>query len=117
MDQMNFETEVSKKIKQEILDAWHEGHGGSAEQINLFYGDEGIILLIPKAFYQAELDLHRATTGGKRVLNQYLHTLLSTVASEYISKFEALTQKDIKEVVPLIDLREGYVIVYYKYKK
>jgi hypothetical protein len=115
MDQMNFETEVSNKLKNEVLSAWHESHGGNASQVNLFIGDEGILLLIPKAFYQAELDLHRTTTGGNRVLNQYLRTLLATVAADFIPKIEALCDKSVDEVIPLIDLREGYVIAFYKF--
>lgn len=117
MNNLQLNNEVTEKIKQEILTAWQEGHGGDATQVLMFQGVEGLIMLIPKALYQAELDLHRSATGGGRVLNQYLRTLLITVASEYIPLVEELTERKIDEIVPLIDLREGYVIAFYKYEK
>lgn len=116
MHMMNFEDALSDKIKQDILSAWHEGHGGSAEQALLFQGKEGVVLLIPKALYQAEMDLYSNSAGGGRVLNQYLRTLLHTVASDFIPMLEENTQQTINEVIPLVDLRAGYAIAYYRFK-
>jgi hypothetical protein len=111
----NIENSVSDKVKQDILAAWKEGHGGSAERVHLLHGEEGLVLLIPKALYQAELDLHRTATGGGKVLNQYLRTLLHTVASEFIPMVEEITGHDIDDVVPLIDLRAGWALAFYRF--
>lgn len=116
MERSKMGTAVSEKIKHDILAAWHEGHGGSAEQVHLFQGEEGLVLLIPKALYQAELDLHRTSTGGGRVLNQYLRTLLHTVASDFFPMVEEITERKIDDVVPLIDLRAGYAIAFYRFQ-
>jgi hypothetical protein len=115
MEKSNLETERTQKIKQDILTAWQEGHGGSAEQVHLYQGEEGLVLLIPKALYQAELELNRTSTGGGRVLNQYLRTLLHTVASDFIPMMEEIAGKSIREVVPLIDLRAGWAIALYRF--
>ena len=60
----NLENSVSDKVKQDILAAWKEGHGGSADRVHLLEGEEGLVLMIPKALYQAELDLHRTAAGS-----------------------------------------------------
>ena len=109
------ETSVTEKIKKEILAAWKEGHGGSAEKVHLLQGDDGLILMIPKALYQAELDLHRTATGGGKVLNQYLRTLLHTVASEFIPMVEEISGNKVGNVVPLIDLRAGWALAFYQF--
>jgi hypothetical protein len=111
----NIENSVSDKVKQDILAAWKEGHGGSAERVHLLQGEEGLVLLIPKALYQAELDLHRTATGGGKVLNQYLRTLLHTVASEFIPMVEEITEQKIDDIVPLIDLRAGWALAFYRF--
>ena len=116
MEKINPETRLTGKITQDILTAWQEGHGGSAEQVHLFQGEEGFVLLIPKALYQAELELNRTSTGGGRVLNQYLRTLLHTVASDFIPMIEEIAGETISEVVPLIDLRAGWAIALYLFK-
>jgi hypothetical protein len=106
---------TKEKIKQEILAAWKEGHGGSAEKVHLLQGEDGLVLLIPKALYQAELDLHRTATGGGKVLNQYLRTLLHTVASDFIPMVEEITGNEVDNVVPLIDLRAGWALAFYQF--
>ena len=116
MRNLNFEDAISKKIKQDIVSAWQEGHGGTADNAHLFYGDEGLVLLIPKALYQAEVDLYRNSAGGGRVLNQYLRTLLHTVASEMIPMLEENTNQTIDEVIPLVDLRAGWAIAFYRFQ-
>lgn len=106
---------TKEKIKQEILAAWKEGHGGSAEKVHLLQGEDGLVLLIPKALYQAELDLHRTATGGGKVLNQYLRTLLHTVASDFIPMVEEITGNEVDNLVPLIDLRAGWALAFYQF--
>ena len=113
----NLETPLSEKLKREILAAWKEGHGGSSEQVYLTKGEDGMVLLIPKALYQAELDLNRTATGGSRVLYQYLRTLLYNVASEFIPLIEEIIEKEIEDVTPLVDLKAGWAIIFYHTKK
>lgn len=116
MQETNFEDALSDKIRHDIVSAWQEGHGGSADQAHLFQGEEGLVLLIPKALYQAELDLYSNSAGGGRVLNQYLRTLLHTVASDFIPMLEKNTKQTIEEVIPLIDLRAGWAIAFYRFE-
>lgn len=116
MQAANFENALFDKIKLDILSAWQEGHGGSADQAHLFQGEEGVVLLIPKALYQAEADLYSNSASGGRVLNQYLRILLHTVASDFIPMLEKNTKQTIDEVVPLVDLRAGWAIAFYRYK-
>lgn len=113
----NIEATLSEKIKTHILAAWQEGHGGSADQVHLLQGEDGLALLMPKALYQAEIDLFRNTTGGTRVVNQYLRTLLDTISSEHVPLIEEFTQQTVEEIVPLIDLRAGWIIAFYRFKK
>ena len=65
-----------------ILNAWQEGHGGSAETAHIFQGHDGIVLMIPKALYQAELNLLRSYSNGASLLDRYLRSILETVADE-----------------------------------
>lgn len=116
MEHMKIDSEVVERIKNSILTAWKEGHGGGATQVHLFEGDEGIVLMIPKALYQAELDLHSNKAGGGKVLNQYLRTLLQTVAADFISMVEETTNRKVGEVIPLFDLRAGWAIIFYQYQ-
>ena len=110
------ETALFARIKQEILKAWQEGHGGSAEEVHLFQGEDGLIVLVPQALYQAELDLYSNSSGGGRVLNKYLRTLLYTVTSEFLPLAAEITGKPMDEVVPLIDLKAGWAIAYFRTK-
>ena len=116
MQTTNSEAALSARIKQEILKAWQEGHGGSAEEVYLFQGEKGLVVLIPQALYQAELDLYSNSAGGGRVLNKYLRTLLHTVVSEFLPLAEEITEKPVEEVLPLIDLKAGLAIAYFKTK-
>ena len=113
----SLETTLVERIKQCILAAWHDGHGGNAEQIHLLLGEEGLALMIPEALYQAEVVISRNPAGGTRLLDQYLHTLLSTVAAEHVPLIEECTQQVVREVIPLIDLRAGWITIFYRFKK
>lgn len=110
----NSESGLSAKIMQEILKAWQEGHGGSAEEVHLFQGEKGLVVLIPQALYQAELDLYSNSSGGGRVLNKYLRTLLHTVALEFSPLAEEITGKSMEDVVPLIDLKTGWAMAFFR---
>jgi hypothetical protein len=114
MEMMNSESALSAKIMHEILKAWRDGHGGSAEEVHLFEGEKGLVVLIPQALYQAEMDLYSNSTGGGRVLNKYLRTLLQTVASDFLPLAEEITGKPMDDVVPLIDLKAGWAMAFFR---
>ena len=116
MQTTNSQTALSSKIMQEILAAWKEGHGGSADKVHLFQGEEGLVILIPQALYQAELDLYSNSTGGGRVLNKYIRALLHTVASDFMPLAEEIAGKEMEDVIPLIDLKAGFAMVFYQTK-
>jgi hypothetical protein len=116
MNETNLENNISEKVKQNFVSAWLEGHGGTANNVHLLYGDDGLVLLIPEALYQAEMNLSRNSENGAELLDQYLHSLLSTVASELIPMLEKNTDRTIAEVIPLVDLRAGWAIAFYRFK-
>lgn len=119
MNTQNTETNLPSRIKQQILKAWEAGHGGTPDQVHLLQGEDGMALIIPKALYQAEIDLvkRESSGGGGRVLNQYLRTLLHTVATDFSPMIEEISQQKVAEIVPLIDLRAGWAIAFYRFKK
>ena len=116
MELKKTEGTLSEKIKQEILNAWKEGHGGNAEEVHLFQGEKGLVVLIPQALYQAELDLYSNSPNGGRVLNKYLRTLLITVATDFLPIAEEITGESMDDVVPLIDQKAGWAMAYFRIK-
>lgn len=104
------------QITDAILRAWHEGHGGSAEQAYIFQGEEGIVLMIPKALYQAELNLLRIYSSGSKLLDRYLRSLLETVAIEVSLEIEECLDQPIEEAIPLVDMSAGWAIIFYRFK-
>lgn len=119
MNSQDTETNLPARIKQQILEAWETGHGGTPDQVHLLQGADGMALIIPKALYQAEVDLvkREPSGGGGRVLNQYLRTLLHTVATDFSPMIEEISQQKVEEVVPLIDLRAGWAIAFYRFRE
>jgi hypothetical protein len=105
-----------EKISEVIRNAWQEGHGGSVERAYIFQGEDGLVLMIPKALYQAELNLLRVYSSGASLLYRYLRSLLETVASDLSMEIEAITEKTISEVIPLVDLNAGWAIIFYRLK-
>lgn len=116
MNMTYFENEISEKIKQNIVSAWQEGHGGTAEKAHLLHSNDGVVLLIPEALYQAEMTLSRNPGAGGNVLDQYLRTLLHTVASDFVPMLEKNTNQTIDQVIPLVDLHAGWAIAFYRFK-
>jgi hypothetical protein len=117
MAQAKTEAALPERIKKQILTAWQEGHGGNAEQAHLLQGDEGLVLLIPKALYQAEIELTHNSEGGSRVFNRYLRSLVDSVSSELLPLVETYTNQNIDEIIPLIDPRAGWIIAFYRFGK
>lgn len=102
-------------LSEAILNAWQEGHGGSAEEAHIFHGQDGIVLMIPKALYEAELNLLRSYSSGSKLLDRYLRSILETVADEIEVEIESSTQKTISHATPLVDLTAGWAIIFYSF--
>ena len=103
-------------IKRFLLDAWQTGHGGDPEHIHFLQGENVISLMIPRAFYQAEKNLFNNgnATSSTRILNQYIRTLLETVADEAIPLIEKYSNRTVTKIIPLIDLEAGWITALYK---
>ena len=99
------------EIKRFLLDAWQTGHGGDPEHIHFLQGENLISLMIPRAFYQAEKKLFNSAnaTSSTRILNQYIRTLLETVADEAVPLIEKYSRRRVANVIPLIDLEAGWI--------
>jgi len=104
------------EIKNFLLDAWQTGHGGDPEHIHFLQGENLISLMIPRAFYQAEKKLFNSSnaTSSTRILNQYIRTLLETVADEAIPLIEKYSNRPVTNVIPLIDLEAGWITALYQ---
>jgi hypothetical protein len=104
------------EIKRYLLDAWQTGHGGDPEHIHFLQGENLISLMIPRAFYQAEKKLFNSAnaTSSTRILNQYIRTLLETVADEAVPLIEKYSSRRVTNVIPLIDLEAGWITALYK---
>ncbi len=48
------------------------------------------------------------------MLNKYLRTLLHTVTSEFLPMAEEIIGKPIGEVVPLIDHKAGWAMIFFR---
>jgi hypothetical protein len=115
----NMEQQSTRKhehLTDAILSAWQEGHGGSAEKAHIFRGEDGIVLMIPKALYEAELNLLRYYSNGAKLLDRYLRSLLETVADDIAVEIQESTQQKLGEAIPLVDLTAGWAIIFYTFK-
>lgn len=116
MSLTTLEANLKEKIKHHLLHSWQTGHGGEADKVHLLLGDEGLALMIPKALYKAEITLTHSTNGSTLILNQYLRTLLDTISMELMEMVEEYTQKSIAEIIPLVDLRAGWMIAFFRFE-
>lgn len=103
------------KLRERVLEAWKTGHGGTAEQVHLLTDQNNLALIIPKAMYKAEIVLFKNSTHSTQILDQYLRSLLETISDELQSEIEGYMGKEIKEMVPLIDLKAGYITAFYHF--
>ena len=108
-------TSFSKKLSQHFLEAWQAGHGGNPDEVHILMGDNSIALAIPKAMVQAETVLFNNTTNT-RVLDQYLRSVLEMIAEDLISTIEDYTGREVMQLVPLIDLKAGWITAFYRFK-
>jgi len=111
----NQEQVLLEKIKMKILADWRESHGGEAEKAILLDGEDGVALMITDAFYQAEIELSHNPVSSTAILSEYLHTLLESVSEELLPAIEEFCGRRIREIVPLIDVRAGWVIAFFSF--
>ena len=109
-------TRQFEHLAEAILNAWQEGHGGNAEKAHIFHGQDGIVLMIPKALYEAELNLLRYYSNGAKLLDRYLRSLLETVADDIAIEIQNTTENNIGNAIPLVDLNAGWAIIFYRFK-
>lgn len=105
----------SKELSQRFLEAWQAGHGGNPEQVHILRGDNSIALAMPRALVQAETVLFNNTTNT-RMLDQYLRSVLEMIAEDLSSAIEDYCGREVMQVIPLIDLKAGWITVLYRFK-
>lgn len=108
-------TNFSKKLSQRFLEAWQAGHGGNPDEVHILMGDNSIALAIPRAMVQAEKVLFNNTTNT-RVLDQYLRSVLEMIAEDMSSTIEDYSGREVMQVIPLIDLKAGWITAFYRFK-
>jgi hypothetical protein len=108
---------LTEKLSEIFLEAWQTGHGGSPEEVHLVAGVDSLALIIPKAMYEAEIVLFKNTTTNTRILDQYLRSLLEAIADDLRPMVEEYTGRKIKRIVPLIDLKAGWITAFYRFKE
>ena len=113
MKRIKHEETASEKIRPEILAARHAGHGRSAKQVLMSQSDEGVVFLIPKGFYQAELEQDHKGAGDVWALEKYLLKILYTVASGIIALAKELAGKKISNVLPLVHQHAGWPVTFF----
>ena len=108
-------TRFSKELSQRFLDAWKVGHGGDPDEVHVLVGDNSIALTIPRAMVKAETVLFNNTTNT-RVLDQYLRSVLEMIAEDLSSTIEDYSGREVMQVIPLIDLKAGWITAFYRFK-
>jgi uncharacterized protein YbcI len=104
----------SKVLSQRFLEAWQIGHGGNPDEAHILIGDKSIALTIPGAMVKAEIALFNKSSNT-RMLDQYLRSVLEMVAEGQRSLIEDYFGREIKQVTPLIDLKAGWITVFYRF--
>jgi uncharacterized protein YbcI len=106
---------LSDELRNRVRDAWQTGHGGSPEDVHILVSDSSIALILPKAMVQAEIVLLN-NTSSTRILDQYVRSMLEMIAEDLSPLIEDYSGREIKEIVPLIDLKAGWMTAFYKFK-
>lgn len=115
MTQNTITKRFSEELSQRVREAWQVGHGGNPEEVHILIGENSIALAIPKAMVQAETVLFNNTTNT-RVLDQYLRSVLEMIAEDLSSTIEDYSGREVKQVIPLIDLKAGWITAFYRFK-
>ena len=110
------QSNLGERLKNDLLIAWKNGHGGSPETVHLLHGEEGLVMMIPKGLLEAELALSRKAGASSRLIHNYLRELLQLVTMDLVGPVEEFTQRRVEEVVPLIDLRAGWVLAFFRFQ-
>ena len=105
-----------QKLSQRILSAWQSGHGGSADIAHLLTGKDSMAVIIPRALYQAEIELFKNTPGSAKILDQYLRSLVDAISDDLQQEIETIAGRGIKEVVPIVDLKGGYITAFFRFE-
>jgi hypothetical protein len=114
MSENTIHKSISKKLGQLFLEAWQASHGGNPDEIHTLMGDNSIAFIVSKAMVQAEIALYQKTTN--RVLDQYLRSVLEMIAEDLIAPIEDYSGRQIQQVIPLIDLKAGWITAFYRFK-
>jgi hypothetical protein len=104
----------SKVLSHRFLEAWQTGHGGNPDEAHILIGDSSLALTIPGAMVKAETALFNKSQNT-RVLDQYLRSVLEMVAEDLIPLIEDYFGREIKQVIPLIDLKAGWITAFYRF--
>jgi hypothetical protein len=107
-------TNPAQNLRQHVIDAWQTGHGGTADQVHTMIGEDGLVIIIPKALYQAEVVLFRNAQNSAKILDQYLRTLLESISEDLLPAVEDYTGRHVHEIVPLVDLKAGWMTIFYR---
>lgn len=105
----------TKELSQRFLEAWQAGHGGNPDEVHILMGDNSIALAIPRAMVKAETVLFNNTTNT-RVLDQYIRSVLEMIAEDLSSTIEDYFGREVMQVIPLIDLKAGWITAFYRFK-
>lgn len=108
--------QLGERLKDNLLKAWQVGHGGGAETVHLLQGEDGLALVIPKGLLQAEIEVTRKAGAGSRLIHNYVRELLQLVSTDLVEQVEAFTQKRIEQVIPLVDLRAGWIMAFFRFE-
>jgi uncharacterized protein YbcI len=108
-------TNFSDELSQHVLEAWRVGHGGNPDEVHILIGDNSIALTIPKAMVQAEKVLFNNTTNTQ-VLDQYIRSVLEMIAEDLKPLIEGYTGREVQQVIPLLDLKAGWITAFYRFK-
>ena len=104
----------SELLSQRFQDAWQKGHGGNPDEAHILIGDKSIALILPGAMVKAETALFNKSSNT-RVLDQYLRSVLEMVAEDLSSLIEDYFGREVKQVIPLIDLKAGWITAFYRF--
>jgi hypothetical protein len=107
---------LSVKLKDRVLEAWQVGHGGNPDEVHILVSENSIALILPKAMVQAEIVLFNNTSNIK-ALDKYVRSMLEMIAEDLSPFVEDYSGREIEEIVPLIDLKAGWITAFYKFKE
>jgi hypothetical protein len=106
---------LKNDLRERVVNAWQVGNGGKKDQVYILDSDNGLAVIISKALYQAEIVLFRNTPNSNRALDQYLRSLLESIADELLPFVEEYSGQSVDVIMPLIDVKAGWMTIFYKF--